>query len=106
VTDKAVPMAKENPLGNVYTADEAAARLRINKRALIRLGRNIGACSCVGRNYLFSENDILVIWQEMRAPPIQNYGRATHQARIIKSEDEAFASLRRIAIARRQRRSA
>ncbi|WP_163269673.1 hypothetical protein [Chelativorans alearense] len=74
-------MAREEPpapLDTIYTADEAAERLRITTRAIIKLGRDIGACSRYGRTYLFSEADILDIWQAMRAPPISYHGRAVH----------------------------
>lgn len=55
-------------LDTIYTADEAADRLRTTKRGLIKIARRIGACSRDGRTYLFSETDILAIWQEMREP--------------------------------------
>jgi hypothetical protein len=44
---------------------------------LIKLGRDIGACSRLGRDYLFSEQDVLDIWQAMRSPP-KIYGRTVH----------------------------
>lgn len=53
---------------NIYTTDEAAARLRLTRRALIKIARRSGHCSRVGRDYLFSEADLLAIWQDMREP--------------------------------------
>lgn len=58
-----------NHLDHIYTADEAADRLRITKRGMIKIARRIGACAHQGgRNYRFSEDDLLAIWREMREP--------------------------------------
>ncbi|BBD37014.1 hypothetical protein Amn_18940 [Aminobacter sp. Y103A] len=53
----------------ILTAEEAAERLRITKRAVIKMGRQLGACSRSGRCYLFSEQDVLDIWEAMRVTP-------------------------------------
>ncbi len=58
-------------LDQVYTADEAAERLRISKRAVIKIARMSGHCARVGRDYLFSEADLLAIWQDIREPPVE-----------------------------------
>ncbi|EZQ16788.1 helix-turn-helix domain-containing protein [Aquamicrobium defluvii] len=58
----------DRKLDSIYSADEAAERLRITKRALIKLARHNGHCSRSGRTYLFSEADLLAIWQDMREP--------------------------------------
>ncbi|MFC3326175.1 hypothetical protein [Mesorhizobium cantuariense] len=55
-------------LGTIYTAKEAAIRLRMTQRGVITLGKRYGCCSMNGRNALFSEQDLLDIWQIMRAP--------------------------------------
>lgn len=65
-------------LDRIYTADEASERLRISKRAIIAFGRNIGACAVASRKYLFSEADLLTIWQALRAEPVRYRGRAVH----------------------------
>lgn len=59
-------------LDTIYTADEAAERLRLTNRALIKIARRSGHCSRAGRDYLFSEADLLAIWQDMREPPTGN----------------------------------
>lgn len=56
-------------LEKIYTADEVAERLRLKRRVLLNLARKHGACSRAGREYLFSEDDVLAIWQAMREPP-------------------------------------
>lgn len=55
-------------LDNIYTADEAAKRLRMTQRGIITLGKRYGCCSIHGRDVLFSEQDLVDIWQIMRAP--------------------------------------
>ncbi|MBA1346011.1 helix-turn-helix domain-containing protein [Rhizobium sp. WYCCWR 11146] len=56
------------PLDIIYTADEAAERLRLTNRGVIKLGKAYGLCSRVGRDYLFSEQDLLALWEVMREP--------------------------------------
>lgn len=58
----------EQTLPTIYTLAEAAERLRMNKNALSRLARRTGHCSQAGRNLLFSEEDLLALWEEMRVP--------------------------------------
>lgn len=62
-------MAPSVPLDTIYTADEAAARLRLTNRGVIKLAKEHGLCSRSGRNYLFSESDLLTLWQVLREPP-------------------------------------
>ena len=57
-------------LDQIYTADEAAERLRLTKRALIKIARRSGHCSRAGRDLLFSEADLLAIWQDIREAPM------------------------------------
>ncbi|MBB3743760.1 excisionase family DNA binding protein [Rhizobium sp. BK591] len=59
------------PLDTIYTADEAAERLRLTNRGVIKLGKAHGLCSRVGRDYLFSEQDLLALWEVMREPARQ-----------------------------------
>ncbi|MBY5785302.1 hypothetical protein HFN62_16420 [Rhizobium leguminosarum] len=64
-------MTASIPLDTIYTADEAAERLRLTNRGVIRLGKAHGLCSRVGRDYLFSEQDLLALWEVMREPAKQ-----------------------------------
>lgn len=57
-----------DPLDKIYTTDEAAERLRLSRRELIKLARRYGLCSRVGQRYLFSETDLLGIWGVLREP--------------------------------------
>ncbi|RWB65438.1 hypothetical protein [Mesorhizobium sp.] len=51
----------------IYTEDEAAARLRLTRRSVVTLGRRYGCCSVHGRILRFSEQDLLDLWQMLRA---------------------------------------
>ncbi|MDW9473632.1 helix-turn-helix domain-containing protein [Sinorhizobium medicae] len=66
------------PLDTIYTTDEAAERLRVTRRTMIKLGRDLGSCSMIGRQYFFSERDLLDIWQAQRAMPTSSQGRAVN----------------------------
>ncbi|WEX76861.1 helix-turn-helix domain-containing protein [Sinorhizobium numidicum] len=66
------------PLDAIYTATEAAERLRVTRRTIIKLGRDLGACSKISDEYLFSEKDLLDIWQAQRAMPTSSQGRAVN----------------------------
>ncbi|MCA1365900.1 helix-turn-helix domain-containing protein [Bradyrhizobium sp. BRP14] len=71
-------MDLEAPLDKIYTTDEAAERLRVTRRTIIKLGRDLGSCSMFGREYFFSERDLLDIWQAQRAMPTSSQGRAVN----------------------------
>ncbi|MHC2540438.1 helix-turn-helix protein [Ensifer sp. SEMIA 135] len=66
------------PLDTIYTTDEAAERLRVTRRTMIKLGRDLGSCSRIGREYFFSERDLLDIWQAQRAMPTSSQGQAVN----------------------------
>lgn len=68
-------MDSKTPLEKIYTTDEAAERLRVTRRTMIKLGRDLGSCSVIGREYFFSERDLLDIWQAQRAIPTRSRGR-------------------------------
>jgi len=78
-----VPMSLTIPLDAIYTTDEAAARLRVSRRTMIKLGRDLGSCSMMGREYFFSERDLLDIWQAQRAMPTSSQGRAVNVKGIL-----------------------
>jgi len=71
-------MGPTTPLDTIYTTDEAAERLRVSRRTMIKLGRDLGSCSMIGRDYFFSERDLLDIWQAQRAMPTSSQGRAVN----------------------------
>lgn len=90
------------PLDTIYTADEAAARLRITRRTMIKLGRDLGSCSVIGREYFFSERDLLDIWQAQRAMPTSSQGRAV-KVKAFLSDVQLQRSLQRLSQKKRRR---
>src|ERR1700730_11590376 len=54
------------PLGRIYTFDEAATELRVGKRSLQDIVKRHPHYAKNGRVYLFSENDIRLIWEGLR----------------------------------------
>jgi len=72
----------EDRLDKIFTLAEAAERLRLNRNALARLARRTGHCAQAGRTLLFSESDLVAIWEEMRVP-----------AKPVKSEPSPYTSL-------------
>lgn len=80
-------MAPTDPLDTIYTTDEAAERLRVSRRMMIKLGRKWGICSRVGTKYLFSEEDLLKIWTAIREAPTESTPAATIAAPTWYKED-------------------
>jgi hypothetical protein len=57
-----IPANDNHPLGRIYTFDEAANELRVGKRSLQGIIKRHPYYAKNGRVYLFSENDIRLIW--------------------------------------------
>ncbi|NRP70636.1 hypothetical protein ILFOPFJJ_01517 [Ensifer psoraleae] len=94
-------MAPTIPLDKIYTTDEAAERLRVTRRTMIKLGRDLGSCSVIGRDYFFSERDLLDIWQAQRAMPTSSQGRAVNVKGFLS--DRSYESLLRLTTKKRRR---
>jgi len=97
-----VAMVPTIPLDTIYTADEAAERLRISRRTMIKLGRDLGSCSVIGREYFFSERDLLDIWQAQRAMPTSSQGRSV-KVKAFLSDVQLQHSLQRLSHKKRRR---
>ncbi len=91
------------PLDKIYTTDEAAERLRVSRRTMIKLGRDLGSCSTIGREYFFSERDLLDIWQARRAMPTSSQGRAVNVEAFL-SDVRLQRSLQRLTQKKRRRK--
>lgn len=91
------------PLDTIYTSDEAAERLRVSRRMMIKLGRDLGSCSRIGREYFFSEGDLLDIWQAQRAMPTSSQGRAVNVKGLL-SDVRLQHSLQRLTQKKRRRK--
>jgi hypothetical protein len=98
-----VAMAPTAPLDTIYTTDEAADRLRVSRRTMIKLGRDLGSCSMIGREYFFSERDLLDIWQAQRAMPTSSQGRAV-KVKAFLSDVRLQQSLQLLSQKKRKRR--
>lgn len=83
-------MTGNPPLDTIYTAEEAAERLRLTSRGVIKLGRQYGLCSRRGRDYLFSEADILELWQVMREPAKERKPPTVH----VRAHESSLEELR------------
>lgn len=98
-----VPMSLTIPLDAIYTTDEAAKRLRVSRRTMIKLGRDLGSCSVIGREYFFSERDLLDIWKARRAMPTSSQGRAVNVEAFL-SDVRLQRSLQRLTQKKRRRK--
>lgn len=91
-------------LGTIYTAKEAAARLRMTRHGVITIGRKYGCCAMHRRLVLFSEQDLLDIWQIMRAPATATK-RATASAIAFYTSDATYKDLLRTEQRKREERA-
>ena len=57
------------PIGRIWTLQEAAEYLKMTPRALALIAKRVGACSVRSRSILFSDEDIKIVWEEIRAEP-------------------------------------
>ncbi|MDW9544270.1 hypothetical protein GOA55_19005 [Sinorhizobium meliloti] len=96
-------MDSKAPLDRIYTTDEAAERLRVTRRTMIKLGRDLGSCSVIGREYFFSERDLLDIWQAQRAIPTTSQGGAA-KVKVFLSGARLQHSLERLTQKKRSRK--
>lgn len=88
-------------LDKIYSLAEASERLRLNKNALARLGRRTGHCSVTGRTVLFSESDLLALWQEMRVAPTRRVERSVHPGFLSRDLSIHFQSRPMVPLDRR-----
>ncbi len=87
-------------LDKIYTADEAADRLRLKRRGVIKLARTYGLCARFGRDYLFSESDLLALWAAIREPA----NLPTPAMSQISSHDQLRASLQKLTAKKERKR--
>src|ERR1700704_4565001 len=96
-----------NPLGRVFSFDEAAAHLRVSKRAFQDIIKRHPFYAKNGRVYLFSESDVLKIWEAMRCPSNSNAARDPNIGiSVAPSEASLSSKLRALTTRRRPRPSA
>lgn len=90
-------------LHKIYTASEAADRLRLTNRALIKIARRHGYCSRFGRDYLFSEAYLLAVWQILREPVKK---RRQLAAKAAISDCQLYRSLLKLTGSSKRKRKA
>lgn len=105
VIARSMPDTPDSMLNHIYTLDEAAERLRLNKRMVSKVARRVGACSRAGRDYLFTEDDLLEIWKAMRVEPTEGRVPARLIGPAALVEEKAYASLQARAAARKKNRN-
>lgn len=75
-------------LPTVYTAEEAAARLKLTKRAVITYGKRYGLCAVYGRKVIFTGQQLVELLEAMRYKPDstveERYSAAYRSALALK----------------------
>ncbi len=59
----------QGPLGKIYTLAEAAEYLRMSSKMVAKVGRREGLASMANGEFLFSDSDVVAIWNAMRCLP-------------------------------------
>ena len=99
------PANDNGPLGRVFTLEEAAEYMRISKQAIAKAARANNLCSIFGRDMLFSESDLLALWDAMRCRSNSfNVKATTTGISAALSEDKAYLSLVARATEKRRKR--
>lgn len=61
---------QQSSLPAIFTAEEAAERLKLTKRAVITNGKRHGLCAIHGRQVIFTEQQLVHLLEAMRYKPI------------------------------------
>ncbi|SCW34792.1 hypothetical protein SAMN02927900_00871 [Rhizobium mongolense subsp. loessense] len=94
-------------LGIIYDLHEAAERLHMTPRAVAKVARAAGLCTISGRDFLFTDSDLVEIWNKKRSLSSSSPGPALKTTTsVTRSADKAFSSLLARAIEERQKKSA
>ena len=75
----------------IYTADEAAEKLKLTRRAVITNGKRYGLCFEVGRHVRFTETQLVKLVEAMQFKPVSSIGEKYVAAYNIET---AYARLR------------
>lgn len=86
----------------ILDAEEAAGALRLTTRRLIKVAKKHGLCLIYGRKIMFTPAQLADIVEVMKCPPKDGIRPASGGS----SPEQAFESLRALAIARSQKRPA
>jgi hypothetical protein len=95
------------PLGRIYTLAEAAEYLRMSSKIVAKTARKHGLAVVANGEFLFSDSDLLAIWDAMRCHSNSVVAKeATTGTSAALSGDKAFSSLRAQVTKKPRRRSA
>ncbi|WP_457300031.1 hypothetical protein [Phyllobacterium sp. P5_D12] len=98
-------MSPKETLENIYTLDEAAEKIRLKPRTLAKFAQDRGLCSVRGRAILFSEGDLVAIWEAMRVPAKGTFGVSGLPPQTHLSEARLMEKLRKLTAKKPRRRA-
>lgn len=93
-----------SPIGRIYTMDEAAAHLRMSRRAFQELIKTHPAYAQIGRRKLFNDANLSALWSAMQCPLNLSAGPAPTTG-ISGAPSEASLSMRAHVLTTKGRRS-
>ncbi|MFC3692667.1 hypothetical protein [Chenggangzhangella methanolivorans] len=93
----------DEPLGEILTLHEAAARLKLTPNAMARAAGDAGRGSKFGRDWRFTEADLAAILQARQVRQRTPLGRPVSASR---GEEDAFAEARKLVERRKAERKA
>ena len=104
------PDNDNGPLGRVYTLQEAAEYLRMKPRSVAKVAKRHGLCTINGRDLLFSDSDVLQVWDAMRCKADTSSSFSVRAPKTsttaVLSEERLFSKLREQTTRKPQKRSA
>lgn len=93
----------DEPLGEILTLREAAARLKLTPNAMARAAGDAGRGSKFGRDWRFTEADLGAI---MQARQVRQRTPLGHRVTVGPSTDEIFDKVRKLAERQKAERKA
>ena len=95
------------PIGNIYKFEEAAAKLGVGKRSLQKIIKAHPHYARNGRVYLFCEKDIRLIWEGIHCHSSSpNVKVQTTGMSVAPSANRLYSKARELTTRKPQRRSA
>lgn len=96
------------PLGRIYTLAEAADYLRMSSKMVAKVARREGLATLANGEFLFSEKDLIAIWESMRCQTSNslNVPEATTGTSAVRTAmAEKYSDLLKPKTKQRRRRS-
>jgi hypothetical protein len=90
-----LPANDNEPLGRIYSFEEAAEKLHVGKRSMQGIVQRHPHYAKNGRVYLFSENDIRLIWEGMHCHSSLQSAKAPNSGiSVAPSENNLYSRAR------------